>query len=514
MNGAEALIGTLVDSGVNVCFANPGTSETHLVAAFDQVPEMRAVLCLYEGVATGAADGYGRMAEAPASTLLHLGPGLVNGLSNLHNARKAGTPVINIVGDHSVAHRAYEAPLTSDIEAPARPYSHWLKTSDTAGSLPHDAATAVAAARSAPGQIATLIVPADTAWNEGAKRASPVAPQRRSGVGADALARAVTALRSGERVVLLLGGPTLRAKPLEVAGRIAAKTGAKIMAPTQNARAEVGAGRVAFARVPYPVDQALAALAEFQHVILVCALPPVSFFAYRDKPGVLTAPGANFCILAEPQEDGIEALQRLAEAVGAENSVPILSPSDIPAPALGKITPEALSQSVVAYLPEGAIVIDEGATVGRGFFSRLVNGRPGDYLNVSGGSIGWGMPCGVGAAIACPSRKVLCIEGDGSAMYSPQALWTMARENLDVTVVVFVNRSYATLVGEMANAGVRNAGRKAMDLFDLSTPPIDFIGLAKSLGVAAVRVANMEEFNVAFARQMRDTGPGLVEVLM
>src|SRR6202453_4270285 len=172
MNGAESLIRTLLGAGVEVCFANPGTSEIHLVAALDHMPEVRCVLGLFEGVVTGAADGYARMKEKPACTLLHLGPGLGNGLANLHNASRAQVPIVNIIGQHARYHLLYDAPLTSDIEAIARPYSKWLRTPSAASAIGRDAAEALVAARTAPGQIATLVVPADVAWTDGAAGAT------------------------------------------------------------------------------------------------------------------------------------------------------------------------------------------------------------------------------------------------------------------------------------------------------------------------------------------------------
>src|SRR5579859_4839743 len=356
MNGAESLVRTLVDGGVEVCFANPGTSEMHFVAALDRVDGMRCVLGLFEGVVTGAADGYARMADKPAATLLHLGPGLANGLANLHNAVKASTPMVNIVGDHATYHRGYDAPLTSDIETAARPFSGWVHTSPDALSVAADGAAAIAAARTPPGRVATLILPADTAWNEGAG-AAPV--PGRAAVSGDAVDAAARVLRSGEPTVLLLTGAAVRERGLELAGRIAAATGAKLMAQTFNARMERGAGRVPVERVPYPVDAAVAALAGFRHVILVGSKQPVAFFAYPDKPSVLTAPGAQMHVLARPEEDLVGALEALADALGAgRHAAPVASLAP-PAPGTGAITPEAISLSLAALMPDQAIVIDE-----------------------------------------------------------------------------------------------------------------------------------------------------------
>ncbi|HEY1797207.1 MAG TPA: acetolactate synthase large subunit [Stellaceae bacterium] len=514
MNGAESLVRTLVGGGVNVCFANPGTSEMHFVAALDRVDGMRCVLGLFEGVVTGAADGYYRMSDGPAATLLHLGPGLANGLANIHNANKAMSGMVNIVGDHATYHRQYDAPLTSDIEGLARPSSHWVKTSPSAKTVAGDGALAIEAARTRPGQIATLILPADTAWTEGTG-AAPVAAQKPwTPVSADAVEAAARALRSGEPTLLLLTGRSVREDGLNLAGRIAAKTGARLIAQGSNARTQRGRGRVSVERVPYVVDQATRVLAGLKHVILVGAKMPVAFFAYPDKPSVLTPPDCEGHVLSQPGEDSIAALEALAEAVGAMRTpAPVVN--DKPAgPGTGAITSEALGASLGALLPENAIVADEAVTTGRGFFAPTKAAAPHDWLSNMGGSIGIGMPLATGAAVACPDRKVVCLEGDGSGMYTVQALWTHAREGLDVTTVVFSNRSYQILKGELANVGAGNPGRKALDMLSIGQPDIDWVALAKSLGVPGAKATNMEEFNRHFAAGVAAPGPFLVEVVM
>jgi acetolactate synthase-1/2/3 large subunit len=514
MNGAESLVRTLVGGGVNVCFANPGTSEMHFVAALDRVDGMRCVLGLFEGVVTGAADGYFRMSDGPAATLLHLGPGLANGLANIHNANKAMSGMVNIVGDHATYHRQYDAPLTSDIEGLARPSSHWVKTSPSAKTVAGDGALAIEAARTQPGQIATLILPADTAWTEGTGPAPVAAQKPPAAVSSDAVDRAARVLRSGEPTLILLTGRAVREDGLNLAGRIAAKTGARLIAQGSNARTQRGRGRVSVERVPYVVDQATRVLAGLKHVILVGAKMPVAFFAYPDKPSVLTPPDCEGHVLSRPDEDSIGALEALAEAVGAMRTpAPVVN--DKPAgPGTGAITSEALGASLGALLPESAIVADEAVTTGRGFFAPTKAAAPHDWLSNMGGSIGIGMPLATGAAVACPDRKVVCLEGDGSGMYTVQALWTHAREGLDVTTVVFSNRSYQILKGELANVGAGNPGRKALDMLDIGRPDIDWVALAKSLGVPGAKANNMEEFNRHFAAGIAAPGPFLVEVVM
>jgi acetolactate synthase-1/2/3 large subunit len=514
MNGAESLVRTLVGGGVNVCFANPGTSEMHFVAALDRVEGMRCVLGLFEGVVTGMADGYYRMTDNPAATLLHLGPGLANGLANIHNANKAASGMVNIVGDHATYHRQYDAPLTSDIEGLARPSSHWVKTSPHAMGIAADGAEAIVVARQPPGQIATLILPADTAWNEGSGPVAVPPPVKPKAPSPEAVENAARVLRSGEPTLILVTGRAVREDGLALAGKIAAKTGARIIAQGSNARTHRGRGRVSVDRIPYVVEQALKVLAGLKHVILVGAKMPVAFFAYPDKPSLLTPEGCQGHVLARPDEDLIAALEMLEEAVGARDTPAPVVNDPRPGPATGAINSDALGASIGALLPENAIVADEAVTTGRGFFAPTKAANPHDWLSNMGGSIGLGPPLATGAAVACPDRKVVGLQADGSAMYTVQALWTQAREGLDVTTVLFSNRTYQILRGELANVGAGNPGRKALDMLDLGNPDIDWVGLAKSLGVPGARVTDMDGFNRRFAEGLATPGPYLVEVVL
>src|SRR5580704_5915648 len=512
MNGAESLARTLVAGGVDVCFTNPGTSEMHFVAALDKVDGIRCVLGLFEGVVTGAADGYWRMADRPAATLLHLGPGLGNGLANLHNARKAASGIVNIVGEHATYHIKHDAPLTSDIEGIARPVSAWVRTSPSARAVAADGAAAIAAARTAPGQIATLILPADTAWNEADGVAAVPAVVPREQVTADTVERCANALRSGEPAMLMLTGLAVRERGLALAGRIATATGARVIAQGSNSRIQRGAGRVPIERLPYPVDQALAVLKDVRHLILVGAKAPVAFFAYPDKPSVLTPDGCQIHQLSSIAEDSVGALEALAEAVGAKKNGEVVQQPGRPALPSGALTPETLAAALGALLPEDAIVSDESVTTGRGFFKATAGAPPHDWMNNMGGSIGLGLPLATGAAVACPDRKVVCLEGDGSGMYTLQALWTQAREGLDVTTLVFSNRTYQILKGELANVGAGNPGRKALDMLSLGNPDLDWVGLAKAMGVPGGKATTMAEFNHHLAEGLAAPGPYLVEV--
>lgn len=514
MNGAESLARTLTGAGVEVCFANPGTSEMHFVAALDRVEGLRCVLGLFEGVVTGAADGYARMAEKPASTLLHLGPGLANGLANIHNARRANTPMVNIVGDHATYHKEYDAPLTSDVEGVARPFSHWVRTSADSRSVARDGAAAVAAAITPPGRISTLILPADASWDE-ADGPAPLPPvEARAAVAPEAIAAAARALRSGEPAVLFLSGPALREPGLTLAGRIAAATGARLLAQTHNARVERGAGRVTVEFLPYPVDAALAALAGTSHLLLVGAKAPVAFFAYPGKPSELSPEQCEVHTLATPGEDVVGALEALADELDAPPQGVALQARQTLSPGGGPVGFDAAAASVGAMLPEGAIVVDEALTGASAFISRTRGAAPHDYLQITGGAIGMGPPLATGAAIACPDRRVVCLQADGSAMYTVQALWTQAREGLDVTTVILDNRSYAILKGELANVGAANAGRKAHSMMELDRPALDWVAMARGMGVEAGRAATMEEFNRQLEAGLRSQGPYLIDLVL
>lgn len=514
MNGAESMVRTLLASGVEVCFGNPGTSEMHFVSALDRVEGMRAVLGLFEGVVTGAADGYARMAGKPAATLLHLGPGLANGVANLHNARKAGTPVVNIIGDHATAHQRYDAPLTSDVEAIARPVSHWVARVRGAANAASDVARAVQAARQAPGQIASLILPADSAWDaaDGVAPALPV--EGPAAVGEDAIGRSIAALRTGGKVAFLLRGAALQGRGLAAAARIAAATGARLVCDTFAPRVERGAGRVVVERLPYRPEPAIAFLQGTETLILVGAQAPIAFFAYPGQPSELTPPGCRPLVLAHPHEDGVAALEALAEAVAPAGGPGAAARPHPEFDRSAAFDAEAVLRTVAHLLPEGAIVSDETISAGFPHYALFDGARPHDWLQLAGGAIGDGMPVATGAAIACPGRKVVNLQADGSAMYTLQSLWTQARERLDVTTVIFANRAYQVLVEELKGVGAGTAGSKAFSMLDLNNPALDWVQLAGGMGVEAVRVRDTTSFADAFAMAMKRPGPFLIEAVI
>jgi acetolactate synthase I/II/III large subunit len=514
MNGAQALIRTLVACGVDTCFSNPGTSEMHFVAALDSVPEMRGVLGLFEGVATGAADDYARMAGWPAATLLHLGPGLGNGLANLHNARKGRVPVVNIVGDHATYHKQYDAQLESDIETVARNVSAWIRRSRVTADVGRDAADTVAAAIGPPGQVATLILPADVSWSPGGAPAEPMPAASRSAVDADVLDVVAKALRSGRAAGLLLGGTALTERGLVAASRVANATGARLVAETFPTRLERGAGLPPIDRLAYLAEFATAQLDGLGHLVVVDAKAPVSFFAYPGKPSYLVPDGCEVHVLTAPGGDAPGGLEALAELVGAPSDGATRQPRGRPDLPTGELTAEAVARALGALLPEGAIVSDEGNTSSL-FAPGLTAGAPRhDWLTLTGGAIGQGMPVATGAAVACPDRRVINLEADGSALYTIQSLWTQAREGLDVVTIVFNNRSYAVLNMELGRVGAEAPGPKAKDLLDLSRPDIDFVPVSRGLGVPATRATTADELADQLGRALAQPGPALIEAMV
>lgn len=515
INGAQALMKTLVDAGVEVCFSNPGTSEMHFVAALDSEPNMKAVLALFEGVATGAADGYARMADKPAATLLHLGCGLGNGLANLHNARKGKVPVINIVGDHATHHVKYDAQLQSDIETVARNVSPgFVRTSQTTEALCQDAVDAITAARGLPGQVATLILPADVSWGEGAKPCQ-LPPQPPAPVADDAVVESIAAaIRSGKKSAFLLGGRALREPSLLAAAKITANNGVKAFAETFPMRIERGEGLPPVERIAYLAELASIQLADIDNLILLDSKAPVSFFAYPGKKSYLVPDSCTVHTLASEEQDTTASLNKLAEVLGATQATPALQALKRPDAPKGKLTAEKVCKAVGHFLPEEAIIVDESITSGL-MLNAMTEGAPRhDMITLTGGAIGQGLPNAVGAAVACPDRPVFALIGDGTAMYTNQALWTMAHEGLNVTSIIFNNASYSVLNIELERVGVDNVGEKAKSQLDLKGPVLNFSQIAQGMGVHGVRVSTAEELNKALEYALEHTGPHLIEVMV
>ena len=515
MNGAECLLRTLLANGVDTCFMNPGTSEMQFVSALDRVAGMRAMLCLFEGVCSGAADGYARMTGRPAATLLHLGPGLANALSNFHNARKARSPVVTIVGQHSTQHLRHDAPLTADIEALARSVSGYVRTVGRAEDIGKEASAAVQAACAAPGQVATLIVPADFSWSDAGEPGSALPRLSAPDPQPARIQEAATVLRSGEPAGLLLGGSALLPAGFEPAAHLAAATGVRVFGSRNGARYGCGGDRMAPLRLPYFPEAAEAVLAGLKHLILVESQAPISFFGYPGRRSELAPQDCTIHVLASVEENGAEALEALARELGVERApLPVLQGPKPEWPNSASLTPDTIGRVLAHLLPEGAIISDEMVSSGEPILRHLMSAATHDLLPVAGGSIGQGLPVAVGAAVACPNRKVIALEADGSGMYTLQSLWTMARERLDVTTVILANRRYRILDIEMRRTGAGTAGPRADAMIDLAHPELDWIKLAEGLGVQAARAATADEFIREFGAAMREPGPRLIEAAL
>ena len=515
MTGAESLVRTAIEAGVRVCFANPGTTEIGLVKALDSVPGMRAVLGLFEGVCSGAADGYARMTDTPALALFHLGPGFANAIANLHNARRARSPIVNVVGDHASWHLGADAPLTSDIESLARPVSRWVRRAASAERLAKDTAEAIASARSAPGGVATLIVPSDCQTDDASGLARPTAAEPPGRVSRDRIQEVAGVLRERRPAALYLGGPALRERGLRAAARIAAKIQCRIIVECFPARLERGADLPRVERLPYFPEHVAASLNGLEQLVLAGAGEPVAFFGYPGSPSRLTPAGSSIANLASPEEDVPAALESLADAVEAPTAAPGHA-SDAKKPAMpdGPLTVDAIGAVLALLQPEGAIVVDESGTSGMRYFQPSAASPRHTLLTLTGGAIGFGPPCATGAAIACPDRTVIDFQGDGAAAYTLQALWTQAREQLHVVTLICSNRSYAILRIEMARAGVTHPGSQVASLFDLSRPAIDWVELARAMGVPGTRADSAASLIHALGRALAEPGPHLIEMML
>jgi len=514
MNGAEALLKTLVNAGIEICFANPGTSEMHLVSAIGKTDSVRPILCLFEGVVTGAADGYARMTGKPAVTLLHLGPGLANGMANLHNAKKARVPLVNIVGDHAPYHLPYDAPLTSDVTAHAAINSAWVQTSTSADDLARLGAVVVQQARHGTGKIATLIAPANHAWEAAQKPYPELAAEPPVPVTSATVETVGALLTNGKKTAIVLGGHALRHEDLVLAGRISAKIGAALFGETFPTRHQRGHGRVSITRVPYFAELAIEVLREYEQFVLIGARTPVAFFAYPDTPSVLVSDDATIETLAGPDQQTRAALAALAELLDAGPGLETLQQRSVPTAPSGPLTPGAIGDTLAALMPDNAILSDEGITCSAEIFGRTIGAAPHDALTITGGAIGQGLPVSFGAAIACPDRKVIALQADGSALYTVQSLWSMARENSDVVIVLLNNNSYAILNIELARLKTGTPNDKTLSMLDLGHPSLDWQHIARGMNISASRATTAEEFHQQFAAAMDSKGPHLIETMV
>lgn len=514
MTCAEALLRAAYSAGIDVCFANPGTTEIPLVQALDNVPQMRPVLALFEGVCSGAADGYGRMRGSPALTLTHLGPGFANSIANLHNARRARTPIVNIIGDHASWHLAFDAPLTSDIASLAAAVSGWQRKIERADDTVRDVKAAIAASMQRGGQVATLVFPMD--FQQQLEKSdwpldnSPPEACKLPLASRGRIEDIARCLHDRPSVTFLLGGFALTERGQRAAAAIAEYLGAKLYAETFPARIERGRNLPDVDRLPYFPEPAIKALSGSRHVILVGAREPIAYFGYENLPSRL-APDGSVSALAEPGEDAVEALEALATALGVK-PVSINRPAQWSAAPEGQLSPQAIGSIIAQTLPEGAIVSIEGGTCGYPFATASAMSSRCTLLTNTGGAIGQGLPVATGAAIACPDRKVIALQSDGSAQYTIQSLWTMARESLPIVVLIASNHRYGVLQTELARSNVAHLGAASAALTNLDKPKIDWQAIARGYGVPAVHVADTAALRSALSSAMRAEGPQLIEM--
>jgi acetolactate synthase-1/2/3 large subunit len=397
--------------------------------------------------------------------------------------------------------------------------SHWVRTSRSSLEVAADGAQAVAATRDgALGRIATLALPADTAWGPGGEVVRMPSAAALRAPDADAVRAAAKLLASlGRRAVLLVGdaGAGERAAPLAAA--IARKTGCRVLAEFYSPRTAGGRGRTRIERLPYAVDAAVDKLEGAECLVLAGSTEPIGFFAYPSKPNQLKPAGCALLTLADARDDVPAALAALADELGAGAPASAATAKAIELDALrhaNTLDADLIGHALVALLPEQAIVVDEAVTSGRAFGNRFAAAAPHDWLTVMGGAIGFGLPAALGAGLGAPGRPVLALEGDGSAMYTVQALWSIARESLPLVAVIFANRAYRILQGELEGVGATISGPKATHMLTLDQPALDWVSIAKGHGVPGARVQTPDEFVRELQRAFASRGPYLIEALV
>lgn len=516
MNGAEIIIKTAVAAGIDVCFSNPGTTEMPLVESLDSIPGIQAKLGLFEGCCTGAADGYARMIDKPALTLLHLGPGLANGIANLHNAHRANTPVVNIIGEHASWHRGFDVPLAMDIEALAATVPGWQRTSTSVETLSEDTADAISAALG--GQVSSLIVPNDFQWSDCVDETISKPNFSFAPVDYEAVENAARLMKTDQKTVIILGGRALRKKALKAAARIKEKTGCDLLSETFPARVERGGGTPVLDRIPYFPEQAVELLSQYQVIILAGAKVPMAFFGYKGMSSEILSEGQKSVQISDSKQNVQEALECLADAVGESKQIDSESAStaelqDLTLPE-GQLSADKVCIILAALQPENAIIVEEAITTGAFYYTHAANAPSNSLLTLTGGSLGMGMPCAVGAAVACPDRPVISFQADGAAMYTLQALWMQARESLNITTLICANRSYDILKLEFARAGYSSPKGNASKLMNLSHPALDWVKISEGMGVPAVSVDSAEKLSTEMKRALAEPGPHLIEMLL
>ncbi len=513
MMGAQWMLKSAAAAGIEVCFANPGTTELPFVAAMDRATEIRPLLGLFEGVCSGAADGYYRIRRKPAMTLTHLGPGFANAIANFHNARRARSAIFNVIGEHMSWHVAADPPLASDIESLARPVSAGVWRADTPATL-HNATVGALQGLQQRGGIQTLILPMDLQEDPVQHSiAAPVAAQAAADYDAAAVATVAADITAGRKVLLYLGADALGEAALRRLARLAALPNVELVGETFPAASEHGRGLPAIKRLVALAEKAHPYLLGFERVAVLAAEPPVAFFGARGLPSHLGDP-ARMATVCGPGGRVAEALEellaRVRPAAAPASTVQRVSDTD-----LGEsLTPESASRVVAAHLPANAIVSAEGATLGFPFNALASQAERHTTIVLTGGAIGQGLPSAFGASVAAPDRKVVALQSDGSALFTIQALWSMAREGSDVVVILASNQRYNILINEMSRNGYALTSPPVRDLLNLARPAVDWQALSTSFGVPSNRVESVSALRRAFQAALAERGPRLIEVVL
>lgn len=510
--GADIMFDALYQGGARICFANPGTTELTMVSALARQTGIRSVLSLFEGVCTGAADGYFRVSGQVPLTLLHLGPGFANGIANLHNARRAGSRIINLIGDHASWHLSYDAPLTSDIESLASPVSREVIRMRSPAGITADVQSSFEATCRKEGGSATLIIPTDVidATVKPGSAQLRASTWQGANVADQIISDAAQKARNADEIIVLIGGNALDEAGIKAGAALAEKLGGRLLMEPYPAIVTLGGDLPQVERQAYFPDDVIAQMGDAT-VILAGSRMPISYFGYEGWPSQLVAE-ERLVRLAGPEHDAVDALQRLAEILGAEAvSSPEHKTANSVADGGASLTPASVIEELIEQLPDGSIISLEGSTLGGPWLRSAHRARRHRVMTNTGGAIGQGLPCAVGAALAAPDVRVVSLQSDGSAQYTFQSLWTMAREKLNVTVIIAANHRYAILQTELARADAPLDDAVIADLTLLDRPRIDWVALATGYGVEAVRATTNDELAAALRYGLSLDGPLLIQ---
>ena len=514
MNGAAAFFKSIVDNGIDTIFACPGTSEMQVV---DEVgySNLRVVLCLFENSVTGMADGYARMLDKPALGMVHVTCGLTNALANMHNARIANSRMIIFGGGVHVAHEVNE-PVHSMLQR--QPYvaqiaAQCVIEARSPDQLAAAATQALKASNDGAGKIVYVYGPNNAVWGESSFQGKLTSSaEQRQRVSTATISSIADTLKAGKKTAFILDNLALREEGLEILGRIAEGAGGRLFREWLPSRIAMGAGRVRTETLPYGGAEGRELLSEFDQIVLVGAKIPVCPFSYENQPWVKIPENCNVHTLATADHDILAALEELATQLDLPEKASNRYNRKPGEPPTGPLSGNSIVQSLSILMPADSIVLDE-AMLENVMFPLLMDGAaPFDFMAACpGGAIGAGPPVACGAAIACPNRKVILLEGDFSLMQGNTALWSMAQHNLDICVINYNNEGSASLSTELARVRQGEAQPKSIELLRIRKPTIDYAAMAESMGVPASRAETAEEFHLQLTKAMSTKGPHFID---